>query len=274
MGKIADALEKHKREKALDLDKLEPLPPKHKKVEDPEVARMRAVAREGRHSPKLVVLSAPESVDAENFKVLRARILLGGKSKPPPRTILVTSTFPGEGKTFVSTNLAFSIALGIDEHVLLVDCDLRRPQVCEMMGYPRSEGLAELITGEREIPDLLVKTSVPKLTFLPAGIPPRNPAELLSSSRMEEFIEEVRSRYDDRYIILDGTPMQFTSESQVLASHVDGVILVVMARRSPREAVQRAVQAIDKEKLLGVVFNGHSEAVKAYKKYYAGYYYR
>ncbi|MFP4035949.1 MAG: polysaccharide biosynthesis tyrosine autokinase [Desulfobacteraceae bacterium] len=274
MGKIADALEKHKKEKSLELEKLEPLPRSREKVEDPEAARIREVAREGRYSPKLVVLSAPDSVDAENFKVLRARILLGGKSKPPPRTILVTSTFPGEGKTFVSSNLAFSIALGIDEHVLLVDCDLRRPQLCEMMGYPRSEGLAELLSGERRIPDLLVKTSVPKLSFLPAGIPPGNAAELLSSRGMEDFIEEVRSRYEDRFIILDGTPMQFTSETQVLASHVDGVLLVVRAERSPREAIQRAVQGIDKEKLLGVVFNGHSEAVKAYKKYYAGYYYR
>ena len=196
------------------------------------------------------------------------------KLRVPPRTLLITSTFPGEGKTIISTNLAASIALGIDEHVLLVDCDLRRPQVHNYFGYSIGEGLSEYLTGKRTIPELLIKTDIPKLSILSAGTIPRNPAELLSSRKMEAFIEEAKARYDDRYIILDATPTQFTSECSVLSRHVDGILLVVMSGRSPRQAVRNGIKNLDKKRILGLVFNGYSEPMKSYRKYYSGYYYK
>ena len=241
-------------------------------IRDPESERVKKAALGRKYDPKLVVLSSLGSVEAENFKALRAQILLNSKNGSPPRTIMVTSTYPGEGKSFVACNLAASIALGIDEHVLLVDCDLRKPQVHQYFGYGRSRGLSDYLTGRAEIPDLLVKTDIPKLTLLMAGTPPGNPAELLSSKRMGALIDEVRTRYDDRYVILDATPTQFTADSNVLSPHVDGILLVVMAHRSPRKAVQGGMQSLAKENMLGVVFNGYDEPMKSYRKYYSGYY--
>ncbi|MGD8386294.1 MAG: polysaccharide biosynthesis tyrosine autokinase [Desulfobacteraceae bacterium] len=302
MGKISDALERQKKERAIQAESLRterpeqgevPVPPKEPKrskgpsapappvskedvnqlrMEDPELSRIQRVAGNRKFSPKLIVVSAPESVDAENFKALRAGIQLTAEKHNPPRTILVTSTYPGEGKSFVACNLAASIAFGIDEHVLLVDCDLRRPQVHEYFGYVRSQGLADYLSERREIHELLINTDIPKLSILTAGTPLSNPAELVSSNKMEALIEEVRNRYDDRYVILDATPTQFTSEAAVLSRHVDGVLLVVMAQRSPRQAVQNGLRNLEKGRILGVVFNGYSEPLKSYRKYYSGYY--
>ncbi len=242
------------------------------RMENPEISSIQRVAETRKFSPKLLVVTAPESVDAENFKALRARILLSAEKDAPPRTILVTSTYPGEGKSFVACNLAASIAFGVDEHVLLVDCDLRQPQVHEYLGYARSQGLSDYLSGRRELPELLIKTDIPKLSLLTAGSPPHNPAELVSSRRMEAFIEEVRNRYDDRYVILDATPTQFTSEAAVLSRHVDGILLVVMAERSPRKAVLNGLRNLERDRILGVVFNGYSEPLKSYSRYYSGYY--
>jgi len=273
MGKISDALQKHNSEKQILAEK-SPVDSERLILEDPEISRIRDASLNWKVNPKLIVLSAPDSMDAENFKVLRAHVLMAGKKNSPPRTILVTSAFPGEGKTFVAANLAVSIALGIDEYVLLVDCDLRRPQVHAMMGYSKSKGLGELLKGKMEVPDILIKTGIEKMSIITAGAPQKNPSELLSSSRMESFIEEVRSRYSDRFIILDATPAQFTSESAVLARHVDGILLVVMANKTPREATKKVTQNLPKDKILGIVFNGHSESLKSYKKYYSGYYHK
>jgi exopolysaccharide/PEP-CTERM locus tyrosine autokinase len=185
---------------------------------------------------------------------------------------MVTSTYPGEGKSFVACNLAASMALGVDEHVLLVDCDLRRQNVHRYFGYAPSLGLSDYLEGRAEISDILIKTSIPKLTLLLGGTRPRNPAELVSSKRMVNLVDELRDRYSDRYVILDCTPMQFTSDANVISRHVDGIILVVMANRSPMKAVKNGVDNLDRNKILGVVFNGHDEPVKSYRRYCSGYY--
>ncbi len=107
-----------------------------------------------------------------------------------------------------------------------------------------------------------------KLSLLTAGSLPSNPTELLSSTMMKEFLEEVKGRYQDRFIIIDAAPCQVTAEANVLANYVDGIIFVVMAQKTPRETIQRAVENLGKEKIIGVVFNGYSKAQKSYHKYY------
>jgi protein-tyrosine kinase len=261
MGKISDALERHKKEKLIRTEKLPggepPLP--HE-----------LIVQNG-FSPKLLALSAPESLDAENFKTLRSQILFP-KNGERPRTIMVTSAFPGEGKTFVSANLAVSLALGIDEYVLLVDCDLRKPNLHNMLGYTNTEGLYEYLVSRRGLPDLIVRTRIGKLSLLTAGTSSANAAELLASAMMKGFLEEVKGRYQDRFIIIDTTPSQGATEANVLANHVDGIIFVVMARKSPREPIQRSIESLGKKKILGIVFNGYSQNYKSYRKYYERYY--
>ena len=245
MGKISDALERHEKEKSVKAQRLSIAEPEKatKKLAGSPVPRQ-FVTQSGL-SHKLVVLSAPESIDAENFKILRSQILFP-KDGERPRTIMVTSAFPGEGKTFVAANLAVSIALGIDEYVLLVDCDLRRPQLHEMLGYTNSEGLHEYLTRKKQLPDLIIRTKIDKLSMLTAGNVPQNPTELMSSAMMEEFLEEVKGRYQDRFIVIDSAPSQTTAESNVLAKYVDGIIFVVMAQKSPREIIQKSIEDLGK----------------------------
>jgi exopolysaccharide/PEP-CTERM locus tyrosine autokinase len=270
MGKFTDALEKHKKEKTIKVERLDT---------KPDAAVFRGLesdyAKEfcSLHEcdPKLVVLDAPDSLDSENFKILRSQILFS-RNRERPRTILVTSSFPGEGKTFVSCNLAVSIAMGIDEYVLLVDCDCRRPGIHKMFGYENKEGLHEYLTGQKELPELIIGTEIKKLSLLPAGDVPPNPAELISSSTMGALVKELKDRYQDRFIVFDSTPSQVTSEANVLAKYVDGVIFVVLAQKSPSPAIQKAVNEIGREKILGLVFNGYSQAYKNYHKYYKKYY--
>jgi exopolysaccharide/PEP-CTERM locus tyrosine autokinase len=260
MNKISNAMERRKKEGLLKVKRFPPAPPL-----DPK-----RIIQNG-FNPKLVTLSAPESIDAENFKVLRAQILFP-KNGAVPRTVMVTSAFPGEGKTFVCANLAVSLALGVDEYVLLIDCDLRKPSLHKMFEYPNTEGMHEYLTGKRELPDLIIRTRVEKLSLLTAGSSPSNPAELLSSTMMKEFLEEVKGRYQDRFIIIDAPPSQVTAETNVLASYMDGTIFVVMAQKSPRENIQRSIEQLGKKKILGVVFNGYNKAHKGYHKYYKRYY--
>ena len=267
MGKISDALERHQKETSIKTERL-PLGKEQQRIDRSPALKPpgKSFIPEGFNS-KLVVLSAPQSLEAENFKTLRSQILFP-KNDKSPRTILVTSAFPGEGKTFVSSNLAVTIALGINEYVLLVDCDFRSPDLHNMFSCSNAQGLTDRLTGRKDLPELLIKTKIEKLSLLTAGRPPSNPAELLSSTSMKEFVDEVKARYEDRYIILDATPSQITAEANVLANYVDGVIFVVMAEKSPRDVIERNIEDMNREKILGIVFNGYRPKYKSYHGYY------
>lgn len=271
MGKISDALERHKKESTIKIQTIPRLTPERPPEEVAVKAPIKRMSLERHQNPKLVALTAPGSADAETFKILRSQVL-SKRGGDPVKTIMVTSTFPGEGKTFVAANLAVSIALGIDEYVLTVDCDLRRPQLHEMLSYTNVEGLHEHLTGRRPLEELIIRTAIPKLSLLTAGKIPSNPTELLSSRMMEGFLEEVKSRYNDRFIVLDTTPSQITAEASVLAEHVDGIVLVVRAEKTPRHAVHKTLRNLGKEKILGVFFNGFEQADRGYEKYYRKYY--
>lgn len=267
MGKIFDALEKAKKEKAI---KSETIPANRPGSANWGTSVMETI-KSNNVSSKLIVLTAPDSFEAESFKLLRAQILFS-KDRERPRTIMVTSAMPGDGKTFVAANLAASIAQGIDDYVLLVDCDLRRSSLHQMFGLSNRYGLHEYLKKKKELPELLIKTSINKLSFLPAGTLPSNPSELLASNDMMSFLEEVRDRYDDRFIILDTPPSQILAESHVISNFVDGIVFVVRENVTPSDMVKKAVSSFSKEKLLGVVVNGHAKHQKKHAYYYKNYY--
>jgi capsular exopolysaccharide synthesis family protein len=187
--------------------------------------------------------------------MLRTNILFPSNGKPSPRTILVTSVLPGEGKSFVSSNLAVTISQNIDKHVLLVDCDMRHPTLHRIFGYEKVPGLSNYLMGEFALPDLLIRTGNNHLSLLPGGPEPSNPAELLSSNRMLAMLREVRSRYDDRYIVIDSPPPHLTAESKALAQFVDAILIVVKFGQTSRELVSQLVEKLPKEKILGIVAN-------------------
>jgi exopolysaccharide/PEP-CTERM locus tyrosine autokinase len=204
--------------------------------------------------PKLVIYTSPHSFEAEQFRKLRNRILFP-KSGKHPQSILVTSALPGEGKSFVTANLAVSMAQHLDNHVLLVDGDVRRPTLHTYFGIPQVQGLSEVLQGKSTVPDSLVKTPIDRLTLLPAGFRPNNPSELLSSRRMGELLKEITNRYSDRLVLIDSPPPQMTSETSALARLVDGILLVVKFLRSNREMTNELVSMLHRERIIGVVGN-------------------
>ena len=220
---------------------------------------------------ELVAINRPGSNFAESFRFLRARILRPANGTPP-KTIMVTSPLRGDGKTLVACNLAATISVSVEEFVLLIDTDLRDPRVHRVFGMEYSkEGLSTHLAQGTPLPDLLKKTSLDKLTILPAGNSTKIPVELLSSEKMRQLIRETRDRYPDRYVIIDAPPLELAPESSVIANEVDGVIMVVRYGKTPRKAVKSAMEKISREKMLGVVFNGYDEPFKSHE-YYGSYY--
>ncbi len=211
----------------------------------------------GQWDERLVIATAMTGPVAENIRSLRTRILHPFSGKRP-RSLLLTSASPEEGKSFICANLGISLAQGVDNYCLLVDCDLRRPVQHTLFGLDNRAGLSDYLQRKKAIPELLAPSGVDKLSILPSGPLSINPAELLGSSYMASLVEELEQRYDDRIVILDSPPLQAASETAVLAQHVDGVILVVRYGASRREYVKTLVEAIGREKILGIVFNAYS----------------
>jgi exopolysaccharide/PEP-CTERM locus tyrosine autokinase len=197
---------------------------------------------------------------AENFRTLRTRILHPDSGKVP-RSLLVTSATPGEGKSFVCANLGIALAQGMDNYSLIVDCDLRKPALHQFFGLPLDRGLVNFLRDGDDLSSMIVPSGVDTLSLLPAGSPPVNPAELLGSANMIRLVDELESRYDDRILILDSSPMQAASETAILAQHVDGVILVVRWGGARREYVQKLVERIGHDRIIGIVFNAYKENV-------------
>lgn len=215
---------------------------------------------------------------AESFRVLRSKILLPQDGRPAPKTIMVTSALPREGKSFVSANLGIALAQGVDQHALLVDCDLRAPSLAQLFGISPEWGLADYLQDNRDISSLLQKTAMEKLTILASGLPPDNPADLLGSERMSKLVKELAARYPNRYVIFDTPPLEVASESKVLSKAVDGVVLVVRQGISSRALIEKFIADIGKDKVIGVIFNGHksnfiSTRLVDKSHYYYGNYY-
>jgi len=263
LSKIHKALERAQREREGDVTR-EVLPLVLEEVEKENVnptgrvmdprPRGPLLAEKVISGQRLVTYYDPDSVASEQFRKLRTQ-LLRLRLPHPPRTILVTSARAGEGKTLISANLAAGIAHDFNAYALLVDSDLRNPSLGNWFGISNGYGLSDYLVGRKEISELLFKTEIERLRILLGGTLQDNPTELVGSARMESLIKELKSRYSDRYIIFDSTPLLATSEPEILCKLVDGILIVVRAGETPRETVKQAIASLDKEKILGVVLN-------------------
>jgi exopolysaccharide/PEP-CTERM locus tyrosine autokinase len=218
------------------------------------VQRSRRLSESKAIDNNLVTLLDPLSYEAEQFKMLRTNLFYPVSGKAPC-SVLVTSTLPGEGKSFVASNLAIAIAQDVDRYVLVVDCDLRQPKIHTQFGFGEVPGLSDYLAKGTDLQDLLINTQVKKLSILPAGRTPPNPAELLSSEKMSALLEEITRRYRDRMIIIDSPPPKLTAESSFLARKVDGIILVVNYGKTRRDDVKDLVKKLGKDKIIGSVIN-------------------
>jgi len=202
----------------------------------------------------LVAHQATSSILAEAFRNLRTSVVYATPDRPP-RTMLVTSLQQQDGKTSVSTNCAITLAqLGMGE-VLLVDADMRHPDLHDIFGVPQTPGLSDLLVGGVGVTDIVRPTRVPGLFVIPAGPIPTNPAELLFSPRLTQALGVLGDRF--AHIVIDTPPMLGVSDTLVLAPRVDGVILVLRHGHTGRDAAQRAVQMLGlvRARVLGVVLN-------------------
>ena len=159
-----------------------------------------------------------------------------------PNLILICSNLPGEGKTFVSINLALSIANEMDKSVLLIDADVEKPSISKQLGIKQHPGLIEYLENEEvSFSDILLKTDLPNLNVIPAGKRHKYSTELLSSQRMYLFADEVSRRYKDRIVIFDSPPLLVATQAQVLAELVGQVVLVIAAEETPQAVVNEGV---------------------------------
>ncbi|MEQ8215473.1 MAG: polysaccharide biosynthesis tyrosine autokinase [Smithellaceae bacterium] len=204
---------------------------------------------------KLVAYYQRASMVSEQFRRLRTYITSPRLDGTYPKTILVTSTLAGEGKSLIAANLAVMIAAELQSYALLVDCDLRSPSLSQLFGLQQQKGLSNYLAGETKIEEILMKTSIDKLSILPGGSLEENPVELIGSIKMKSLVQDLKSRYDDRFIIFDSSPILPTTEPSVLNKMVDGIIMVIMSGKTPRESITQAIKSLDEKKILGVVLN-------------------
>jgi exopolysaccharide/PEP-CTERM locus tyrosine autokinase len=188
---------------------------------------------------------------AEEFRVLKRPLLgnVSGGTAAPIRNanlIMVTSSLPGEGKSFTAVNLAMSIAMELERTVLLVDADVARPSLPRVLGLSPQKGLLDVLRDKSlNLSDVLLRTNVDKLTILPAGTSDERATELLASEAMGTLLTEIARRYSDRIVIFDSPPLLLTTESRVLATRMGQIVFVVRAEETPQTAVKEALGTIE-----------------------------
>lgn len=197
----------------------------------------------------------------EEFRVIKRPLLKRAfadrvPGKNPSNLIMVTSSLPGEGKTYSSINLAMSIAMELDHTVLLVDADVARPSVMRTLGLPAQRGLMDILLDDSlDVSDVLLRTNVDTLAILPAGTSTPHATELLASSTMTALVNELANRYPDRVIIFDSPPLLLTSESRELASHMGQIVVVVEAQTTTQHAVKEALQRLEGFDNVNLLYN-------------------
>jgi capsular exopolysaccharide synthesis family protein len=234
MGKITNALKKAAEERLGRIDKIS-------KIRERDQLIVRKIG-ESRIDPNVVTYFDPKALISEQYKILRTNLLSLNKGKPP-HVMVVTSSIHSEGKTVTSLNLAFSLAETVHKpKVLLVDADLRKGKVAKYLGVEQKVGLSEVLSGKNSVDDALFHIEQDNLSFIVAGDTPENPAELLASERMKNFISDMRVKFD--YILIDTPPIISVTDSGIVGSQVDGVLLVVQAGRTQRGIVRRAEELL------------------------------
>jgi exopolysaccharide/PEP-CTERM locus tyrosine autokinase len=210
---------------------------------------------------------------AEGFRRIKRQILVNvanPKSGAPVNLVLVTSARAGEGKTFCAINLAISIALEMDQTVLLVDADVAKPSIPEALGLEADKGLMDVLLDRRiDLAEVLWKTDIDKLTVLPAGTAHPHATELLASGAMRDLLREMATRYCDRIIIFDSPPLLAASEAGVLASRMGQIVMVVEAGKTTEAALKDALGRIESSNVAGLLLNKGQGPGLGY--YYGGY---
>jgi protein-tyrosine kinase len=218
-----------------------------------------------------------QSQIGQEFRLIKRPLLINAFGRGAPATrngkrVMVSSAFPGEGKSFCAINLAISIAAEKDFKVILIDADVARPSIPRELGFECQGGLMDLlIDPNKNVVDYVMPTNVKNLSILSAGKRHKQATEFLASASMTKLLDDLSTTYSDSILVFDSPPLLVTTESQVLASYMGQIVLVVEAGRTPRETVNEALASIESNDIIGLVLN-KSQNISAGSNYqYGGY---
>jgi capsular exopolysaccharide synthesis family protein len=224
-----------------------------------------------RVEPHLVAITQPRSAYCEQFRSLRTRVLQASE-RENMRTFVVTSAGMGEGKTLTALNLAWLLAQSEGVKALVIDSDLRQPCATEYLGIDAPRGLSEVLGGELRLRDAIVRLDPAGLYLLPGGQARDDVAELLSGPTYAGVIAEARRLFD--FIIIDAPPLGIFTDANVLISRADGALLVVRAGKTRYAMVDKLLEQLPRERMLGVVLNRADEELETGAYYYQQRHYR
>lgn len=212
------------------------------------------------HKLGMVTPNGGRTQVSEEFRFIKRplikNVLHRSESGNPGNLIMVTSSLPGEGKTFCAVNLAMSIAMEMDRTVLLVDADATRPSVLRTLGLHSDTGLMDVLLDDNlDLADVMIKTNVETLSVLPAGKNHKHATELLASQSMSKLLGQIANRYSDRIVIFDAPPLLLTSEARVLASQMGQIVMVVEAEKTTQNALKDALRKIGNCSNVSLVYN-------------------
>ena len=208
------------------------------------------------------------SLGMEEFRTLRSR-LYQMREKMPLKKLLISSSLPKEGKSFVAANLAQVMVKQHGRRALLIDADLRGPKLHDCLGAPNTPGLSDYLMGQADEFSVMQRGPMENLFFIPAGTTVTTPAELVANGRLKFLLSRVESLFD--WIIIDSPPAVPVSDASLLANFCDGVLLVVRSNVTPFDVARKARSEFRDKQLVGVVLNGMDESGLAYSSYYYGY---
>ncbi|WP_256081165.1 XrtA-associated tyrosine autokinase [Massilia sp. YIM B04103] len=213
----------------------------------------------------LVTAAGGRTSLVEDFRIIKRPLIKRALAprvpgENPGNLIMITSSLPGEGKTFCAINLAMSIAMELDNTVLLVDADVARPSVLRTLGLPSQRGLMDVLLDEKlGLSEVMLRTNVNTLTIVPAGTPNPRATELLASQMMNNLVLEIANRYPDRIVIFDSPPLLLTSEAHVLAGHMGQIVLVVESEKTTQHAVKESLRQLEGCHNVNLVYNKSRE---------------
>jgi polysaccharide biosynthesis transport protein len=224
---------------------------------------------EGRPSSELVTLADSKSSASEAYRGLRTGILFSTPGHSP-RSLLITSSGPQEGKTITSSNLAITMAQA-GQKILMLDCDMRKPRLHKVFGHERGQGMSNILVGDGDWHKMKLPTQVPNLEIIPSGPVPPNPAELIGSERMKSLIAEILLEYDR--VLIDSPPIVAVTDSVVLSRFVEGVVLAIRVGETARDVIINSIRQLQdvQAHILGAVLNAVNIGKDSY--YYYQYYY-
>jgi non-specific protein-tyrosine kinase len=212
------------------------------------------------------VALSPDFAEVDYYKVLRTQLRQLGEKKSW-NTIMVTSVSPREGKTVTAINLAATFAREYSQTVLLVDADLRRQSIHRYLGYSSEVGLLDCFEERLPMNEIISWPGIEKLTIISGGRIVEESSELMGSPRMQAMVTELKSRYDDRYVIFDVPPVLAGADALAFAPLVDCIVLVVGTGATHQRDLQKTLQMLPEEKIAGFVLNRYQGANRLYRKY-------